>query len=127
MEERDIFESRGGLKGKTVAVDSYTWLYALARDHAVDIVVKKDHAGLVKTFVRRASHLVKAGIIPLFVFDGDKAPAKSCTHQERERRRIRAMNQMDGADEPPDAAGYAKQVKITFEVVVDCIKELRRI
>ena len=91
-----------------MGIDAFTWLYVLAREHVVDM--KNDHSGLVRTFTNRASFLVKAGIVPLFVFDGEQAPAKTITRQERERRRTQASDELDGADEPPDPVGCSMEL-----------------
>ena len=72
------------LPGRSVAVDSFGWLHALAVHRAADLTGEKPRYDRVaKAFVARALRFQARGIDAIYVFDGAVVPAKKETAEKR--------------------------------------------
>lgn len=81
-------------RGKKVGVDISVWIHQiLAYDevvlHLLSAPAYRPHR-LLKELERRHGILVRAGIVPLYVFDGCDHPMKSATREERDSPRAAA-------------------------------------
>ncbi|EQC32424.1 hypothetical protein SDRG_10164 [Saprolegnia diclina VS20] len=70
-------------RGQTVAVDALSWLHKACYGCAWDLAVGNETETYVKYILRRTDMLKAVGVKPLLVFDGNKIPLKSSTHDKR--------------------------------------------
>lgn len=73
--------------GKTVGVDAYGWLHKGTISCAVDLALGRPNTKYVDYVMNRVKMLMRFGVIPYLVFDGDYLPSKAGTEAERERKR----------------------------------------
>jgi hypothetical protein len=85
-------------KGKKVGIDKSVWLHEFALRHAHALVVEKDHSGVLLEVTTRAAYMVRRGITPVFVFDGEPAVAKGGMHEARAKRRAEAYDRFEARD-----------------------------
>mmetsp|Transcript_35595 Transcript_35595/g.57190 ORF Transcript_35595/g.57190 Transcript_35595/m.57190 type:complete len:230 (+) Transcript_35595:52-741(+) len=79
--------------GERIGVDASVWLHEIAANPTLTetVVVKEDYGRLVAAFIARANKMVKLGIIPIFVFDGERAPQKNATSEARQKQRANRL------------------------------------
>lgn len=73
--------------GKTLGIDTYSWLHKGAFSCAVELVQGTPTTRYVDYCVERVKMLQHHGITPYLVFDGDYLPSKAGTEEGREARR----------------------------------------
>jgi exonuclease-1 len=86
---KDIQEtvSLEAFRGKTLAIDSYSWLHKSVMSCPVELGQGLYTDRYVNYFRKRIRMFRNFGIEPYFVFDGDKFASKNDTEDERERLR----------------------------------------
>lgn len=73
--------------GKTLGIDTYSWLHKGAFSCAVELVQGTPTTRYVDYCVERVKLLQHHGITPYLIFDGDYLPSKAGTEEGREARR----------------------------------------
>ena len=73
--------------GKRIAVDGYCWLHKSIYSLTPDILNNPYSKRYLYYLEKRLNHLLRFGIKPVIVFDGDKLPMKKCEEDEREKHR----------------------------------------
>ncbi|KAH3663629.1 hypothetical protein OGAPHI_005030 [Ogataea philodendri] len=74
-------------RGKTLAIDAYSWLHKAIYGCSMDIVLGKPTRSYLNYILRRLDALRHFGITPYMVLDGDYLPTKGNTEKERRGRR----------------------------------------
>jgi 5'-3' exonuclease len=75
------------LKGLSVGVDAYCWLHRAVHSCATELCRGEKTDRWILFVLDRVDLLIKHGIKPFLVFDGDRLPAKSGKESERAARR----------------------------------------
>lgn len=120
------------LSGKRIAIDAFNWLYQF-----VSIIRQPDGSPLIDSHGRITSHLsglfyrtlklLEAGIMPVYVFDGEPPAFKKRTTEQRKDARAEAMREWKEALEKKDyesAKKYAQRAVSLTEEMVKQGKEL---
>lgn len=71
-------------RGKRIAIDSYCWLHKSIYT-TTDILDNPDSTKYLVYLQDRLNMLIRNGIIPVMIFDGDKLPMKKEEEADRER------------------------------------------
>eukprot|EP00826_Nyctotherus_ovalis_P057537 TRINITY_DN7874_c0_g3_i1.p1 TRINITY_DN7874_c0_g3~~TRINITY_DN7874_c0_g3_i1.p1 ORF type:complete len:434 (+),score=129.23 TRINITY_DN7874_c0_g3_i1:48-1304(+) len=124
-------------RGQRAAIDAYGWLhkgsYSCAYELTKHIPTTKyfpAHSRHIDYCLRRVDMLVRAGIIPVVVFDGGKLPMKC--NVERARDKVRSQNKTEGdrlwKSGQADLAvrKYSEAIDITYEIAYELMVALRR-
>ena len=115
-------------KEMKVAIDTSVWLHEFALRHARAVVLEKDPSGVIDDVTRRAAHMVRRGITPVFVFDGAAAEAKGGTVEARVKRRAAAYARFEAHDLEDVSAtdsSLRAAIDITWDMVSAVIDALR--
>lgn len=121
------------LSGKIVAVDAYNTLYQfLSIIRQPDGTPLKDSAGRITShlsgLIYRTTHLIEAGIKPVFVFDGKPSDLKAAVIKARSERRKEAKRKWEEAKVlyPEEALKFAKASARIDETIITDAKTLLR-
>ena len=77
------------IEGKRIAVDIAVWLYAFVSKNTNE-AGEIEHDGVKRGILFRALALLRAGVTPVFVFDGPPPPCKEETLRKRREQRENA-------------------------------------
>ncbi|MFH1403102.1 MAG: flap endonuclease-1 [Candidatus Altiarchaeota archaeon] len=114
------------LKGKTIAVDALNTIYQfLSSIRQPDGTPLMDSNGRVTSHLTgllyRTANLLRLGVKPVYVFDGEPPELKKTTLRERRMAKEKAMGEMEAAKREgrmDDALKYAKRTsKVTGEML----------
>ena len=102
------------LQGRSVGVDAFVWLHALAVGFATDVVEAGNFGGVAKAFASRAQRLRANGTDAIFVFDGKPVPVKAETAAKRRERRSQALAVAQGLK--PGSEEYVKALRAAVSI-----------
>ncbi|KAK2949914.1 putative Exonuclease 1 [Blattamonas nauphoetae] len=117
-------------KGKTVAVDTYSWLHKACCACAAELCQNIETDVYVKFCMTRVQLLVSHGVIPLMVFDGRYLPAKEAKEKQRaasrsynllQAQKLMKIGNLSGADKL-----FQKCVDVTPAMAHRFIRALRK-
>lgn len=119
--------------GKTIAIDGYCWLHQAAYYCALELVQFGINGPGRDKFVtsckQKLDMVIKAGVRPIVVFDGNRLKMKDGVEVERQRNREEARRKADEFARSGDLAKaeryYNMAVDITPELANCFIRELR--
>lgn len=101
------------LRGKTVAVDIASWIYAFATTTAivnpVHLLVTLDEEAIHEGILKRTQTILQARAIPVFVFDGNPPECKERTLQKRRESRQSIFERAKKCDNMPERAKLLRQ------------------
>ena len=114
------------LPGKSVGVDSFGWLHALAIHAAEDLTADEPkYDRVVQGFVGRAQKLQARGIDATFVFDGKPVPVKAETAEARMESRAKKLVEAAELDGEDRQRALQAAVSITAGLVGAVVAALR--
>ncbi|KAI5192026.1 exonuclease 1 [Nematocida sp. AWRm77] len=91
IKEHLVYTEVSSLKGATVGVDGYSWLYKAASTYAVDLYTSPESEAVVRKYtqfcIRKCKALQSNGIRLYFVFDGEEHPMKAETSRKRREKK----------------------------------------
>ncbi|OQR98280.1 hypothetical protein ACHHYP_08920 [Achlya hypogyna] len=125
--------------GQTVVVDALSWLHKACYGCAWDLAMGNATETYVLYVVRRAKLLRDIGITPILVFDGQKIPLKSGTHDKRQSakednrqmamRNLQEARGLQGQNRKDMMAktmqGFQRSIKITSSILQSVHNALR--
>eukprot|EP01083_Nonionella_stella_P105434 303257_1 len=76
-------------QGKKVGVDAYVWLHQKVYSCATELCLQKPTKSYVRGFIKEVQLLLRYGVVPVIVFDGDDLPSKANVHKKRAHSRNR--------------------------------------
>jgi flap endonuclease-1 len=120
------------LKGKTIAVDSFNWLYQfLSSIRQPDGTLLMDSKGrttshLSGLFYRNAK-LIESGIRTIYVFDGKPSELKRKEQEKRREAKKEARKKWEKALEQGDEAEAKKQAMRTAELTHEMVDESKEL
>lgn len=88
---RDVHISE--FRGKTVAVDGFSWLHKGTYGCAWDLCLNKPTRKYVDYIINRCEALIFHGVTPLIVFDGARLAGKSETNDGRKMQREKCLKE----------------------------------
>ena len=123
--------------GHRIAIDASAWLHAFAKaparggEAALDLLeARPTYARILRGFEDRLVCLLKAGIQPVFVFDGARPGAKASTDVLRAKERVlareRARQYLRGGDRVNAAKEAIKAASIPDELIYLVIHKILR-
>jgi hypothetical protein len=123
--------------GHRIAIDASAWLHAFAKaparggEAALDLLqARPTYARILRGFEDRLVCLLKAGIQPVFVFDGARPGAKASTDVSRSKERVlareRARQYLRGGDRVNAAKEAIKAASIPDELIYLVIHKILR-
>lgn len=87
------------LRGATVGVDGYSWMYKALSSFSVDAYLSPDSKetldSCVAFIMKKCYALMGNGVLLYFVFDGEEHPMKKETSQRRKERKEEARKQIE--------------------------------
>jgi exonuclease 1 len=120
------------LKGKTVGVDGYSWLYKSASTCAVGLYQDPRREDVIRAYIsyctKKCQMLLKWGVRLYFVFDGEEHPMKAETTRKRKEMKERIRKEIERHirhGRKKEALGMMRRcVKVDKEMVRNLISEL---
>lgn len=115
--------------GQRVGVDTYCWLHRAVISCALDLATGKPCDRYLTFLMSRVDLLLRYGVTPVLVFDGDAMPMKKSTDTERKARREIALRdgqqllQQGAVDEA--ARCFEKSIDVTTEIAKSVIDVMR--
>lgn len=82
-------------KGKTLAIDTYSWLHKAIVSCAQELCQNKPTQKYITSVLKKVEMLRHFGVEPYLVFDGASLPTKAATAAERRARREEAQKKAD--------------------------------
>jgi exonuclease-1 len=73
--------------GQRMGVDAYCWLHRAAFADNMDLAFNPDSLSYIYFIKGMVQRMLKLGVVPVFVFDGNKLPIKNAEDSERAFRR----------------------------------------
>lgn len=120
------------LSGRIVAVDAYNTLYQfLATIRGPDGTPLMDDQGRVTShltgLLNRTGALVEAGVLPVFVFDGQPHPLKAATIAARSAVKVRAQEAYEQALKEGDLEKARSKAKQTSRLTSDMVRQAKEL
>jgi len=118
--------------GKKVAVDAYCWLHnvVVASRSGGELILGLPTTRWIQYFLQRLHLLLNHNVIPIFVWDGRKLPAKQGVESTRANNRnsgIRAgLAKLETGRKTEAQRDFQDTVDVTPEMAARCIKVLRK-
>lgn len=78
-------------RGQRVGVDTYCWLHRAVIASTLELATNKPCDQYLAYFMSRVELLLRFGVTPVLIFDGDSMPMKRGTDTERRSRRAQAQ------------------------------------
>lgn len=82
-------------KGKTLAIDTYSWLHKAIVSCAQELCQNKPTQKYITSVLKKVEMLRHFGVEPYLVFDGASLPTKAATAAERRTKREEAQKKAD--------------------------------
>ncbi|EGV63221.1 Rad2 nuclease [Yamadazyma tenuis] len=95
LKEISIPVSLEKYRGKTLAVDTYSWLHKSTISCAQELCLNQPTQKYVSYIIKKINMLRHFGVEPYMVFDGASLPTKAATAKERKERREEAQAKAD--------------------------------
>lgn len=120
------------LAGKVVAIDAMNWLFQfLAIIRGRDGTPLMDSLGRITSHMSgifyRSAKLLEAGIMPVYVFDGEPHPLKKATVAERREARAKAAEKWKEALGAGDEAEARKYAQASSRVTGDMLEDSKKL
>ncbi|GMM27595.1 Rad2 family nuclease [Martiniozyma asiatica (nom. inval.)] len=118
-------------RGKTVAIDTYSWLHKSVFSCA-DKIVKDEHTDKYWSYFKKKLDMFRHfGVTPYFVLDGDYLPRKGATEEARHQKRTEAKEQALEAQSFGNVklawSCFQKACDITPEIAKSCIEHFKKL
>jgi exonuclease-1 len=86
---RHLFKEKqlSDFKDKRIGIDGYCWLHKAVYCDNMDLAFNENSTGFIYFIKNKLNKMIKAGCIPVMIFDGDKLPIKNAEESEREYKR----------------------------------------
>lgn len=115
-------------KGKRVGIDSYVWLHRSVYGDNLSMAFGENEDAYLIYLRKCVDLLLKNGVTPIFVFDGDKLPLKQKTENSRnvarEAKQNKAQQLLDNGEEIKAKLAYIRSIDITPEMAYKFIQML---
>mgnify|MGYP000088100889 CR=1 FL=1 len=128
---RDVMDyvSVEEFRGKTAAIDGYAWLHKGVYACSTELCLGKKTDRYIKYIMDKIDMLLKMGVIPYMVFDGDYLPMKAGKEEERAASRKknlkRGVEYLKNGNSRAAHNCFVKAVDVTPEMAFEVIKRLR--
>lgn len=117
-------------KNKRIAVDAFVWMHKAAFRYPVEINKDPEAKFLLPYLMSRVNGLIKCGVKPVIVFDGQLLPSKQKTTDKRRQDRIEALEKAtlyeNQGNKSEALKYYQRAVTISQESVHTFVHELQK-
>lgn len=107
-------------KGKKIGIDGYVWLHKSLYGNNLKMAFDEDPNSFLIFLKKKTEKFLEWGLIPIFVFDGDRLPIKGKTESKREEARTRQFEKAELLLTDNNILGakleYIKSIDITPEM-----------
>merc|ERR1712157_664582 len=117
-------------KGKTAAIDSFGWLHKGAIGDAFNLArnnINHSTSCYLKYFYKYIDELLKFGITPILVFDGENLPSKAPTEKKRRDSRKEKLAQAnhlyDRGNKTEAMKLFQQALNINYDMVYSILKK----
>ena len=87
--------SQGKPGGIIIAQDAYVWLHEFTAKQARRVVIEKDRMVVAQEMLLRCRRFMACGVTVVLVFDGKRQKAKASTDEQRTRKRLKALAEVE--------------------------------
>lgn len=113
-------------KGKTIAVDTYSWIHKGMYTCGEEVLSRNDITGIFAYFKSKINKMLSLDIKVVLVFDGDKLNLKGNTESNREENRKKIMDKINllkrKGNQVEAGKLYSQAIDVTPEMAL-CLKE----
>ena len=123
--------AQGKPGGITIAQDAYVWLHEFTAKQARRVVIENDNEIVAQEMLLRCRRFMACGVVVLLVFDGKRQKAKASTNEQRTRKRMKALAEVerlltiDDDAEDIDSTLLKVAAHVNDEMKLTTIKHLR--
>lgn len=116
-------------RGLRVGVDTYCWLHRAVIACAVELAMDTPCEKYIGFMSSRVDLLLRYGVTPVLIFDGDAMPMKRGTDSERKARREQALREgrslMEAGAVDDAARCFEKSLEVTTEIAYSVIQVMQ--
>ena len=117
-------------KGQKVAIDGYCWLHRAAIASVIPLCTGEPCDRFLHYFMQRVESMIRFGVTPVVIFDGQSMPMKGGTDAARKERRAAARQEglaLLAAGRKEEASSVLeKSIEITSEIAYAIISLMKR-
>ncbi|XP_063932275.1 uncharacterized protein LOC135144219 [Zophobas morio] len=117
--------------GQTIAVDAYVWLHKGSYSCALELAEGKATNNYVQFCKKKIDLLLRCGVQPYLVFDGQLLPAKMNTEKERELKRSKSKEEgfrlLKRGQKSAAFQRFQKCIDVTPKMAFEVIKLCKRL